>query len=167
MDQRESARGESGSRSDISAWLKTCSGIRSFIASFVGKIAAARIFSFFIWRGDFFLARERLARTVTLGTNLAQLVKDFGSDTKCREYLEVVRRPVGPICPRCHGSRLTASLVSVQPGEARFSLLCRSHTMSGWLIHSIGFAQGSGFWLQPLCVRGGDLRVGCGSWLWK
>jgi hypothetical protein len=39
--------------------------------------------------------------------------------------------------------------------------------MSGWLIHSIGFAQGSGFWLQPLCVRGGDLRVGCGSWLWK
>lgn len=39
--------------------------------------------------------------TVTLGTNLVQLVKDFGSDAKCRDFLEAVRWSDGPTCLRC------------------------------------------------------------------
>jgi transposase-like protein len=42
--------------------------------------------------------------------NLPKLVERFGSDEKCRAYLEELRWPDGPVCPRCEAktvSRLT------------------------------------------------------------
>src|SRR6266850_4875466 len=33
--------------------------------------------------------------------NLVALVERFGSDDKCREYLEQLRWPEGVVCPRC------------------------------------------------------------------
>jgi hypothetical protein len=39
--------------------------------------------------------------------NLVKLVETFGSDAKCRDYLEAVRWPDGPVCPRCHATSIT------------------------------------------------------------
>ncbi len=35
------------------------------------------------------------------GMNLVKVIQQFHSDDKCREYLEDVRWPNGPVCPRC------------------------------------------------------------------
>ncbi len=36
-------------------------------------------------------------------TTLVSLIEDFGSEEKCRAYLEELRWPDGPVCPRCEG----------------------------------------------------------------
>lgn len=36
-----------------------------------------------------------------MNTNLVSLIEDFGTDEKCREYLEAIRWPEGIECPRC------------------------------------------------------------------
>lgn len=33
--------------------------------------------------------------------NLVRLVEQFGSEEKCRAYLETLRWPTGPVCPKC------------------------------------------------------------------
>ncbi len=39
--------------------------------------------------------------------NLPQLVAQFGSEDKCREYLVALRWPDGPRCPRCQGTKVS------------------------------------------------------------
>lgn len=38
----------------------------------------------------------------TYAVNLINLIEDFGSEDKCRDYLEQLRWPSGPVCPRCN-----------------------------------------------------------------
>lgn len=44
--------------------------------------------------------------------NLVNLVQKFGSEDKCRQYLEALRWPTGPRCPRCEAKGVDASKVS-------------------------------------------------------
>ena len=39
--------------------------------------------------------------------NLVNLVERFGSDDKCRKYLEQLRWPNGVSCPRCSHTRIS------------------------------------------------------------
>src|SRR4051794_26873471 len=39
-----------------------------------------------------------------MNTNLVNLIEQFGSEDKCRAYLEDLRWPDGVKCPRCNGS---------------------------------------------------------------
>jgi transposase-like protein len=39
-------------------------------------------------------------------TNLMNLIEYFHSDEKCREFLEGLRWPDGPICPRCNSPKV-------------------------------------------------------------
>lgn len=39
--------------------------------------------------------------------NLPELIEDFGSEDRCREYLEDLRWPEGPECPRCLGTSIS------------------------------------------------------------
>ncbi|HEY7875718.1 MAG TPA: IS1595 family transposase [Actinomycetota bacterium] len=39
--------------------------------------------------------------------NLVKLIEQFGSEDKCREYLEDLRWPDGPACPRCESKSLS------------------------------------------------------------
>lgn len=39
--------------------------------------------------------------------NLVNLIEQFGSEDKCRAYLEEVRWPEGPQCPRCQGKSVS------------------------------------------------------------
>jgi transposase-like protein len=39
--------------------------------------------------------------------NLVNLIQDFGSEDKCRAYLEEVRWPDGPHCPRCQSKSVS------------------------------------------------------------
>jgi transposase-like protein len=38
--------------------------------------------------------------------NLAEMMKDFGDDAKCRAYLEDLRWPDGIVCPHCHSKKI-------------------------------------------------------------
>lgn len=38
--------------------------------------------------------------------NLVQLVKEFADERKCRDYIEALRWPEGPVCPRCKSSKV-------------------------------------------------------------
>src|ERR1700694_1752677 len=40
-------------------------------------------------------------------TTLVSLIEEFGSEDKCRAYLEELRWPEGPICPRCEGTSIS------------------------------------------------------------
>lgn len=42
-----------------------------------------------------------------MNTNLVNLIEDFGSDDKCRAYLEDLRWPDGVVCPRCEGTTIS------------------------------------------------------------
>jgi transposase-like protein len=44
---------------------------------------------------------------MTNDTTLISLIEDFGSDEKCRAYLEDLRWPDGPVCPRCEGTSIS------------------------------------------------------------
>ena len=33
--------------------------------------------------------------------NLVRLIEKFGNEERCRDYLEQLRWPDGPVCPRC------------------------------------------------------------------
>jgi len=44
--------------------------------------------------------------------NLVKLVEQFGSEAKCRDYLEALRWPNGPICPKC--GAVTVSRIKVR-----------------------------------------------------
>jgi transposase-like protein len=39
--------------------------------------------------------------------NLVNLIERFGSEDRCRAYLEALRWPDGPICPRCDGTSVS------------------------------------------------------------
>jgi transposase-like protein len=39
--------------------------------------------------------------------NLVELCQDWGSEDKCRAYLEELRWPDGPVCPRCEGTTIS------------------------------------------------------------
>lgn len=39
--------------------------------------------------------------------NLPKLIEDFGSEDRCRDYLEGLRWPDGLECPRCHGTTIS------------------------------------------------------------
>lgn len=39
--------------------------------------------------------------------NLPKLIEDFGSEDRCRAYLEELRWPDGLECPRCHGTTIS------------------------------------------------------------
>jgi transposase-like protein len=41
--------------------------------------------------------------------NLVKLVEQFGSDEKCRQYLEALRWPSGVVCPRCESKKVSRS----------------------------------------------------------
>ena len=41
------------------------------------------------------------------GMNLVMLVEKFGSEDRCREYLEKLRWPDGPACPRCESDKIS------------------------------------------------------------
>jgi transposase-like protein len=40
-------------------------------------------------------------------TNLVHLIEEFGSDDRCRAYMEELRWPDGLECPRCHGTTIS------------------------------------------------------------
>lgn len=40
-------------------------------------------------------------------TNLVKLIEDFQSEDKCRDYLEALRWPNGPCCPRCQSKSVS------------------------------------------------------------
>src|SRR5271166_1404899 len=40
-------------------------------------------------------------------TTLVGLIEDFGSEDKCRAYLEELRWPDGLVCPRCEGTSIS------------------------------------------------------------
>jgi transposase-like protein len=42
--------------------------------------------------------------------NLVDLIEEYGSEQKCRVYLEELRWPQGPVCPRC-GSESVSRIV--------------------------------------------------------
>src|SRR5262249_49268690 len=42
-----------------------------------------------------------------MDTNLVQLIEQFGSEDKCRDYLEGLRWPEGPKCPRCNSNSVS------------------------------------------------------------
>ena len=46
--------------------------------------------------------------TKTKGMNLVNLVDLFHSEDSCREYLEELRWPDGPVCPRCEHDSVTS-----------------------------------------------------------
>jgi transposase-like protein len=48
-----------------------------------------------------FLHGEPMTPSLTENIDLAKLSIEFGSDEKCRQVLEQLRWPNGPICPRC------------------------------------------------------------------
>ncbi len=73
------------------------------MASPVGFSAILRTASLRFSLLDFFF----LTMPDTLNMNLVKLVEQFGSDEKCRDYLEAVRWPDGPVCPRCHATSIT------------------------------------------------------------
>jgi transposase-like protein len=45
--------------------------------------------------------------TFTQDINLVSLIADFGSEDKCREYLEALRWPQGVRCPRCESDKIS------------------------------------------------------------
>jgi len=45
--------------------------------------------------------------TFTQDIDLVSLIEDFGSEEKCRTYLEQLRWPDGPRCPRCESPRIS------------------------------------------------------------
>src|SRR5438046_6590206 len=45
--------------------------------------------------------------TFTQEVDLVALIEEFGSEDKCREYLEQLRWPDGIKCPRCTSSRIS------------------------------------------------------------
>ena len=45
--------------------------------------------------------------TFTQDLNLISLIEDFGSEAKCREYLEQLRWPEGVRCPRCDSAKIS------------------------------------------------------------
>lgn len=55
--------------------------------------------------------------------DLPKLIEDFGTDAKCREYLEDLRWPDGVICPRCEGTKI--SRIGWKPG-GRYQYDCGS-----------------------------------------
>src|SRR5262245_48509339 len=60
--------------------------------------------------------------------NLVTLAQRFSTEDKAREYLEALRWPNGPACPRCGGAepyRLTPKATSKRPGRAGL-LKCRA-----------------------------------------
>lgn len=42
-----------------------------------------------------------------MDTNLINLIQRFGTDDRCREFLEELRWPDGIDCPRCHSSKIS------------------------------------------------------------
>jgi len=42
-----------------------------------------------------------------MDTNLVALTEEFGSESKCRHFLEEIRWPKGPDCPRCHSGKIS------------------------------------------------------------
>src|SRR3954452_9738168 len=42
-----------------------------------------------------------------MSTNLVRLIEDFGSEDRCRDYLEELRWPDGLECPRCLGRTIS------------------------------------------------------------
>src|SRR5687767_1553694 len=47
--------------------------------------------------------RTKQKPQVKYEVNLVNLIERFGSEDKCRDYLEALRWPEGPVCPRCKG----------------------------------------------------------------
>src|SRR2546426_7117660 len=45
--------------------------------------------------------------TFTQDVNLVQLIEDFGSEDKCRAYLEALRWPNGVHCTRCGSAKIS------------------------------------------------------------
>ena len=45
--------------------------------------------------------------TETAEMNLVRLIERFGSEDRCRAYLEALRWPEGPVCPRCEGTSIS------------------------------------------------------------
>lgn len=43
----------------------------------------------------------------TAEMNLVRLIERFGSENRCRAYLEALRWPEGPVCPRCEGTSIS------------------------------------------------------------
>lgn len=42
---------------------------------------------------------------ILTNVDLAPLISEFGSEAKCRNYLEQLRWPRGVLCPRCHARK--------------------------------------------------------------
>jgi transposase-like protein len=57
--------------------------------------------------------------------NLIEMTTRFNSDDKCREFMERLRWPLGPECPRCKGtklSRLDSKLLWCGPCDYQFTV---------------------------------------------
>jgi transposase-like protein len=48
-----------------------------------------------------------MSKTTLQEMNLPDLIERFGSDERCREYLEELRWPNGPECPRCESKKVS------------------------------------------------------------
>jgi transposase-like protein len=65
--------------------------------------------------------------------NLPELVSTFGTDEKCRRYLEELRWPHGVVCPRCEGT--TISRISTRDQFDCDSCRYRFSVTAGTLFH--------------------------------
>lgn len=68
-------------------------------------------------------------------TTLVNLIERFGSEEKCRAYLEELRWPDGPVCPRCEG--LSVSRISTRDQFECNAKACRYQfsVTAGTLFH--------------------------------
>src|SRR5205085_2438220 len=64
--------------------------------------------------------------------NLPLLIERFGSEEKCRDYLEDLRWPDGPECPRCESKKI-ARLISregvFECGDCRYQFSVTAGTL--------------------------------------
>lgn len=59
--------------------------------------------------------------------DLPKLIEDFGTEAKCREYLEDLRWPDGVTCPRCDGTKISRIGWNPKPGKkGRYQYDCGS-----------------------------------------
>lgn len=54
------------------------------------------------------MATKKQAKEVKQEINLVGMIERFHSEDKCREYMESLRWPDGPVCPRCKNKSISA-----------------------------------------------------------
>jgi transposase-like protein len=72
-----------------------------------------------------------MSKTTLQEMNLPDLIERFGSDERCREYLEELRWPHGPECPRCNSKKVSRieSRNQFECGDCRYQFSVTSGTL--------------------------------------